>query len=252
MRRLWVVLLLTLLPLTAEAARRRATFFPKDLDMELLGDVELDTRVGVLRAHDSTTVVVPDVAVDIGINRRFELNLDGQGGLDPTTGNWLALDQLWVSGKHMLWDDHGKEKAWALGLQQGPRFAVMPGTWGFGYQALGLLGVRKPHWQGVISLGGYIDPQDTETFHRPIGALAGVDWSIDLDDVWDLAPAAAFTLHGEGHLDAVATLDLERDFGKWGSARVGVIGGWQDSGRIVGLEVGWAPRFVLVGKTRKG
>ncbi len=247
--RLWLILAgLLLLPVSSEAARRRATFFPKDLDMEEAGDAELDTRVGILRTGDASNIVVPDFALDLGISRRLELDLDAQAGMDLATGQWLAQDQLWISGKHMIWDQHGKTEAWAFGVQQGPRFAVMPNTWGFGYQALAMTSIRALHWQGVVSLGGFIDPQDVNTFHRPVGALAGLDWSFDLNDDWDIAPSLAFTLHGEGNVDAVATVDLELDVGKWGSTRVGVMGGWQDSGRVVGLELGYAPRFAFLPK----
>ena len=251
--RLWLLLVLLLpllLPGNAAAARRRATFFPKDLDMEQAGDMEVDTRVGVLRTAETQTLVSPDFAVDLGIDRRLELDLDAQAGMDWTTQQWLAQDQLWFSAKHLIWDDHGKSDALAFGIQQGPRFAVMPNTWGFGYQAIALLGLRALHWQGVVSLGGFIDPQDTDTFHRPIGAIGGLDWSFDLNDDWDIAPSMAFTLHGEGNLDAVATVDIEVDLGKWGSARAGVIGGWQDSGRVIGMELGYAPRFTLWGKRK--
>ncbi len=240
--------LLSLLALPAQAGLRRATFFPKDLDMEEVGDLELDTRLGVLHTQDNNNVVLPDFALDFGIDRRLEFDIDAQAGMDMATGAWLAQDQLWISAKHLIWDSHGKDQAWAFGLQEGPRFAVMPNTWGFGYQALALLGLRGLHWQGVISVGGFIDPQDVDTWHRPSGVLAGVDWSFDLNDDWDIAPALATTIHGEGNVDAVVTADLERDLGKWGSARVGVMGGWQDSGRVIGFEVGYAPRIKFLGK----
>ena len=250
-RWLLLTLLLTLLALPAEAARRRATFFPKDLDMEEAGDAELDTRIGFLHTQDTTQLVVPDFALDFGINRRLELDLDAQAGMDMATGQWLAQDQLWFSLKQMIWDDHGKDKAWALGVQHGPRFAVIPSTWGFGYQALGLLSVRALHWQGVFSLGGFVDPQDVNTYARPTGLLAGLDWSVDINDDWDVAPSVAMTVHGEGNIDAIATVDLELDVGKWGSTRVGVMGGWQDSGRVVGMELGYAPRFHFLNSPRR-
>ena len=240
-----LVAVLALAPAHADAARRRATFFPKDLDMEQPGDAELDTRIGILHTADNSTLVSPDFALDLGIDRRLELDLDGQAGVDWATGNWLAQDQLWFSTKHLLWDSHGKDNALAFGLQQGPRFAVMPNTWGFGYQALGLLGIRATHWQGVLSLGGFVDPMEINTFQRPIGVLGGIDWSFDLNDDWDIAPSLAFTLHGEGNLDTVATVDLEVDLGAFGSARAGVIAGWQDSGRVIGMELGYAPRVNL-------
>ena len=243
-----LIVLTTLAALPATAALRRATFFPKDLDMQQAGDLELDTRIGVLHTENNNNVVLPDFALNFGIDRRLEFDIDAQGGIDPRTGQWLAQDQLWVSGKHLIWDSHGKDEAWAFGVQQGPRFGVMPNTWGFGYQALALLGVRALHWQGVMTLGGFVDPQDLNTWVRPIGLLAGLDWTFDLMGDWDLAPSLAFTLHGDGNIDAVATVDLEVDVGKWGSARVGVMGGWQDAGRVIGFEVGYAPKFAILPK----
>lgn len=236
------LLVLVIVPGNAEAKRRRITFFPQDLDMENPGHVEMDTRIGFLRTADGNNLVIPDIQTDWGINRRLEIGLDGQGGLD-TAGNWTAQDQLWLSAKHLLWDGHRHDQSLALGLQHGIRFAVIPNTWAFGYQAVGLFSVTQNLWQVVLSVGAYVDPPEMETNHRPIGALAGLDATYNLNDDWDIAPSVACAVHGEGNVDIVLTTDLELDLGVWGSVRAGVLGGWQDSQRLVGGEIGYAPRF---------
>ena len=240
---LFLVLLLTALPHDAWAKRRRVSFFPKDLDMEKPGAVEMDTRVGAIHNADGTALVLPDIETDFGVAPRLELGLDVQGGLDPRTLAWAWSDQVWLSAKHLLLDQHSATAAYAVGLQHGIRFAAVPGTWAFGYQAVGLWSVTHEHWQLVASGGAYIDPPEIETGHRPGGLLAGVDMSIDLVGDWDLAPSLGFALHREGTVDAVLACDLELDLGVWGSVRTGGLGGWQDSQRVVGWEVGYAPRF---------
>lgn len=243
-----LLMALTLLATTAEAKRRRATFFPKDLDMEQPGAVELDLRIGALRAGDATNWVVPDLEMDIGVAPRLELGVDAQAGLDPAAGTWQAQDQLWISAKHLLWDAHDAPRRAALGLQHGPRFGVVPGTWAFGYQAVGLLALDGDGGQVVLSAGAFVDPPEITTALRPAGVLIGVDSSLDLSDAWDLAPSVALTGHAEGHVDAVAAVDLELALAPWGTARVGVLGGWQDRGRLIGAAIGYAPRLQLVGR----
>ena len=171
-------------------ARSRPLFEPTDLELEETGVVEMDFQLGAVRSQGPWRVVLPDFEFDFGVLPNLELDLDGAYAIEgPTTGPFsfdhAAPDSLWPSIKWGLYDNHdpGSDRAWALGVQAGPKFPIASGSRGVGVESLLLIGryIRRLHT--VLNLGGFVDPATAAGAPRPVGIEVGLDVDLDLDDV---------------------------------------------------------------------
>ena len=71
----------------AEARPTRPRFEPTDLELENPGVLDVDLQLGYIDATPTGRVVLPDVELDLGIARNFELDVDATYALDPTGGS---------------------------------------------------------------------------------------------------------------------------------------------------------------------
>jgi hypothetical protein len=175
---------------TDVTARSRPLFEPTDLELEETGMVEVDLQLGAVRSQGPWRAVLPDFELDFGVLPNLELDLDGAYAIEgPTAGPFsfdhAAPDSLWPSVKWGLYDSHdpGSDRAWALGLQVGPKIPVASGSRGLGAESLLLVGryVRRVHT--VLNLGGFVDPAAAAGAPRPVGVELGLDVDLDLDDI---------------------------------------------------------------------
>lgn len=171
-------------------ARSRPLFEPTDLELEETGVVEMDFQLGAVRSQGPWRAVLPDFEFDFGVLPNLELDLDGSYAIEgPTTGPFsfdhAAPDSLWPSIKWGLYDNHdpGSDRAWALGVQAGPKLPIASGSRGVGAESLLLIGryIRRLHT--VLNLGGFVDPATAAGAARPVGIEVGLDVDLDLDDV---------------------------------------------------------------------
>ena len=233
-----------LVALPCQAKRRSLHFFPKDLDMELPGDLEVTALTGWLRTGARDVLVVPDLEIDFGLARRVEIGCDFQAAVDAQTKVWAPTDHLWLSLKHIVADGRTARHALAFGFQHGPRVATMVGTHGAGYQAVGLWSLRAPDWQVVASTGAYLDPRDDALGHRPWALIAGMDVDWDFNDEWTFAPSLSASWTPGGTVQWVVAADLQWQFDNW-LLSAGALGGAGDDGKSLGLRLGVAPRWQI-------
>jgi hypothetical protein len=184
-----LVALAGVLAVRQAGARRRPLFEPTDLEMEEVGQVELDMQVGALRGEGAWRAAVPDFEVDVGLTPGVELDIDGVYAIEGSDDGQLTIDHagptdLWVCAKLGLYDDADDDRpdaGWAIGAQLGPKLPVARDAYGVGYEGLLLLG---RHWGSdshvVLNVGGLVDPGTAVGSGRPIGVEGGVDVSVDL------------------------------------------------------------------------
>jgi hypothetical protein len=165
-------------------ARRgvRPIFEPTDLELEKPGVMEVDLQVGAIQSRGPARLVVPDFEVDFGILPNLELDVDGAYAIEgPAAGPFAfdhaAPDSLWVGAKIGLfdWGDDDSRRAWALGLQAGPKLPVAAGTHGVGGEALLLVGHTMGATHLVLNSGAFVDPRADPAPRRPIGVELGLD-----------------------------------------------------------------------------
>jgi hypothetical protein len=170
-------------------ARPRPLFEPTDLELEETGVVEVDLQVGAVRGQGPWRAVLPDFELDFGILPNLELDLDGAYAIEgpmagPFSFDHSAPDSLWPSLKIGLYDNHDQiaDRAWALGVQAGPKLPIASGSHGVGFESLLLIGrtIRRLHT--VLNLGGFADPAPDPAASRPIGVETGLDVAVDLGD----------------------------------------------------------------------
>ena len=160
----------------------------------------MDFQVGYIAATPQGRVVLPDFEFDLGLTRRFEIDLDGTYAFDPSAGGSSQPDNLWLSGKVGFFDVTLRSGLkLALGMQAGPRFGVAHGASGVGIDALLLLGLTYGRVQLVLNGGGYWDPPQTQTdgsHPRPKGLQIGVEIDVDItrDHHWAFHGEAATTI----------------------------------------------------------
>jgi hypothetical protein len=246
-------ILVSLAPLRAEA-RPRPLFEPTDLEMEKTGVLDIDLQFGPVRA-DAWRLVVPDVEVDLGILPQVELDIDGAYAIEAPDPHGFSLDHaapdnLWVAAKLGLrdWQDEGDHtKAWALGLQLGPKLPVARDAHGIGYEALFLAGRTWGDSHVVLNIGGLVDPGGAVGGQRPVGLEGGFDVDLQSSLSW-------LSLTGElgfVHYFSPDPDELHLTFGpKWSpndNLDITLIGlvGFLSGGDRLGLLLGISPKFPL-------
>ena len=243
---------------TVNARTLRPLFEPTDLEMEPTGLLDIDIQLGAIRSPGPWRVVMPDFELDFGLLPNLELDLDGAYAVEgPSTGPFsfdhAAPDSLWPSLKLGLYDEHDgvTQRAWALGLQAGPKIPVAPGSHGIGVEGLVLVGYLLGPLHTVLNLGAFADPAPDASSGRPLGIEAGLDFELDLDNV------NRFSLTGEvsgvrfvsdDPQQLLATAGL-----KWAASRsldLSIVGLW---GFLAGSDrygalLGISPKFRLFGR----
>jgi hypothetical protein len=174
-------------PRMASARAIRPIFEPTDLEMEGAGTVELDVQLGAIRSRGPWRAVVPDFELDIGILPYLELDLDGAYAIEgpqagPFSFDHAAPDSLWPSLKLGFFDSHDDDadRAWALGMQIGPKIPVATSARGIGVEGLLLVGYAVGRLHAVLNAGAFVDPAPDATTGRPIGIESGLDFEFEL------------------------------------------------------------------------
>jgi hypothetical protein len=242
----------------ADAHTLRPLFEPTDLEMEPTGVLDIDVQVGAIRSPGPWRVVIPDFELDVGLLPYLELDLDGAYAVEgPSTGPFsldhAAPDSLWPSLKLGLYDEHdgASQRAWALGLQVGPKIPVAVDAHGIGVEGLLLVGYLLGPLHTVLNLGGFADPAPDASSGRPLGIEAGLDFELDLDDI------NRFSLTGEvsgvrfvsdDPHQLLATAGLKWAVSPWlDLTAVGLWGFLAGSDRY-GALLGISPKFRLFGR----
>jgi hypothetical protein len=193
MVRLLAVLGVLALATPAHAAKH-PRFEPTDLELERPGTLELDTQFGVVRGQDPYRLVMPDFEIDLGIFANVELDLDGAYAIEgnppdgPTLLDHQAPDNLWASVKVGLvdWRDAATQRAWAIGVQVGPKLPLAADNHGVGVEGLALLGHAAGPVHLVLDLGALADPH-VGTAARPVGVEGGIDAELEIvQNAWSL------------------------------------------------------------------
>jgi hypothetical protein len=136
---------------------------------------------------------MPDVEVDIGLTRNVEVDIDGQYSIEgPRAGGYRldrpGPDNLWVASKLGLWDAREplRNRAWALGLQLGPKIPIAHAARGAGFEGLVLLGRTIGQSHIAMNLGAVVDPGQSVSRGRASGIEGGLDVSVPVDrrGVW--------------------------------------------------------------------
>jgi hypothetical protein len=189
-RALMFVLPLLLASSPVHARAVRPLFEPTDLELERTGVLDVDVQLGAIRSRGPWRAVVPDFELDFGLLPNLELDLDGAYAIEgPSTGPFsfdhAAPDSLWPSLKLGLYDarDLVLRRAWAFGLQVGPKVPVAAQAHGVGFESLLLVGRAVEHLHLVLNLGGFVDPAPDALSNRPVGVEVGLDLDLDLDDI---------------------------------------------------------------------
>jgi hypothetical protein len=226
----------------AEGRPRSFRYYPQDLDMEVPGKIEADLRIGWALGQADPYVVAPDLQFDVGLTRRLEIGLDMQAGLPSPGSSWTSTDSAWLSAKHLLVDQRGSRRAFALGLQHGLRIGIGSGSSGLGYQGVILGSLRFPETMLVVSCGAFLDPPSGAPSVRPLGGFAALDFNQSLPGEWT-AEAQVVGAHAaqDGGSTAVAL------GAAWAGANYALRSGFTASvaraGYSAGVYLGVAGRF---------
>jgi len=184
------LVMVTLAVPPANAHNLRPLFEPTDLEMEPTGVLDIDVQVGAVRSPGPWRAVMPDFELDLGLLPYLELDLDGAYAIEgrstgPFSFDHAAPDSLWPSLKLGLYDEHDGvgHRAWALGLQVGPKIPVAADAHGIGVEGLLLVGYLLGPLHTVLNLGAFADPAPDAGSGRPLGIEVGLDFELDLDDL---------------------------------------------------------------------
>lgn len=201
----WVAVASLVAASAVEARPLRPRFEPTDLELEVPGTLEVDVQVGYVDATPTSRVVLPDFELDLGLTKRFELDLDGEYSLYLGAIDGSHPETLWLSGKVGLFDVVLPSKlTLAGGVQVGPRIAGLRAIGGVGVDGLVLFGLTYGRVQLAGNVGGYWDPthaQNDGTRKRPRGVQLGGSVDVDLtrDRRWSF------------HVEVGATVSLAVD-----------------------------------------
>lgn len=234
MRVAWVIVLA---PAICEA-RVHPRFEPTDLELETSGTLELDTQLGYVKGPDAERIVAPDFELDLGLFDRFELDFDGSLAF---ARSGTLVDNSWLSAKIGLFDTHGTDRSWALGMQVGPKLPLQAGARGIGFEGLALLAYMAGSLHVVLSAGGLADPHDGAA-PRPIGVEAGLDVELELvPDRWSLlGEIGGVRYRSDDPAQLAATAGIQLSPAKWLDvslvALVGLAGGSDPFGVLLGIS----------------
>ena len=177
---------LLLVPASAQARRFfRARFETQTLEIEKVGEIELGAELGGLYGDgpDGSRLIVPDLAIDVGITKWLELDLDF--GLNVTQVEkrpQLAGDPLWLSARinAYQWEDEKTHANFGLGVQLGPRLPSLQTAKGVGFAAVGVFGGGSKDLHLIANLGTLLD------YAQDPAMTFGLDAEYELNKQWSL------------------------------------------------------------------
>lgn len=242
----------------AVAGRAQPRFEPTDLELEQTGVVDIDLQLGPVRGQGPWRLVTPDFELDLGVLPWLELDLDGAyafegatpGSMGATFFDHAAPDNLWLSAKLGIadWHDRSTDRAFALGVQAGPKLPVANDTSGIGLEALALVGIVVGRTHLVLNLGGLVDPRVTGS--RARGLEGGIDLEVEIvPDRWSLLGEIGGVHYVSADPDQLsATLGIQYSPSEMlDVAIVGLVGVLSGSDQY-GLLVGVSPKLALFSK----
>ncbi len=235
----------------------RPLFEPTDLELEDPGVVDFDFQLGIIRGQDPWRVVIPDFEFDLGVARNVELDLDGTYAIQgtshsPFTSPAAVPDALWTSVKLGLldWYDHDVERAWAVGLQLGPKIPVARGNHGLGAEGLFLLGIAVGKTHFVLNSGMLADPYPSANTRRPVGIELGLDIQRSLDNQDRYAfigEISAVRYLSDYPHQLLTTAGLQVSPTKYLDLSIVALAGWLGGSDRYGLLLGVSPKIRIFG-----
>ena len=235
----------------------RPLFEPTDLELEDPGVVDFDFQLGVIRGRDPWRVVIPDFEFDFGVIRNVELDLDGTYAIQgtshsPFTSPQAVPDALWTSVKLGLldWYNGDTKRAWAFGLQLGPKFPVAKGNQGVGAEGLLLSGLALGDTHFVLNTGMRIDPRPSPDAQRPVGIEVGLDIHTSLDhrDRYAfLGEISGVRYLSDYPHELLTTAGLQMSPTKYLDMSIVALWGWLGGSDRYGLLLGVSPKIRILG-----
>jgi hypothetical protein len=189
-----------LLPARAHARRfYRARFETEALDLELPGEIEIDSQSGGYygNGQDGSRLLVPDVEIDVGICDWLEIDLDAALSITQlqTQHVQIAGDPIWLTARvdALNWKDDKDGASFGIGLQAGPRLPSVHTPKGVGVAGLLLIGGGTRALHLVSNVGALFDYQQ----HPAI--IYGIDAEYEVGERWSVLAnfAAAYYFRGD-------------------------------------------------------
>lgn len=246
---------------TSVHARTSRPFFePTDLELEEPGWVGFDIQMGVIRGRDPWRVVVQDLEMNLGLLSNVEFDLDATYSLEgsndsPFTQPHATPDALWPSVKIGVkdWHDEAANRAWALGVQFGPKFPVARGSHGVGVEGLVLLGLLAFESHFVVNLGLLNDPNPSALDQRPFGFECGLDVHTPFDKndtVAFIGEISAVHFFSPDPHQLATTAGIS--YSPYSYLDLSVVGlaGWLNGSDRYGLLLGATPRLRWLGTAK--
>jgi hypothetical protein len=231
----------------------RPLFEPTDLQLEDPGVVDFDFQMGAIRGRDPWRVVVPDFELNFGFLRNVELDLDGSYALEgsnesPFAQPHAAPDALWPSVKVGVrdWYDAEASRAWAVGVQVGPKLPIAQGSRGVGVEGLLLLGLLVQNTHFVLNAGALADPRPAPGDSRPLGFECGLDihTPLDKDDTYAfIGELAAVHFFSSDPHQLLSTAGLSYSPFNYLDLSVIALVGWLNGSDRYGILLGVTPRL---------
>ncbi|HEX4355266.1 MAG TPA: hypothetical protein VHZ95_20185, partial [Polyangiales bacterium] len=172
----------------------RPLFEPTDLEIDQPGVIDLDLQIGMARSEDDAwRIVVPDFEVDLGLLPNVELDVDGAYAIEGSRHGLFSFDHpapdtLWVSGKIGFYDvkNDPDQRAFAFGMQLGPKLPVAPIAHGVGIEGVFLAATNYKIAHAVWNAGGFVDSAADRGPSRPTGIEVDLDLDLDADQAFSL------------------------------------------------------------------
>jgi hypothetical protein len=184
----------------AEARRfYRARFETEALELELPGEIELDSQAGAYYGdgRDRSRLLVPDLEIDVGVCAWLEIDLDAALSITrfETRHARLAGDPLWLTARidALNWKDSETDTSFGIGVQAGPRLPSVATPKGVGVAALLLVGGGTRRLHLVTNVGTLID------YRQKPAIIYGLDAEYEIGQHWSLLGnfAAAYYFGGD-------------------------------------------------------
>ncbi len=191
---LWLLasaLCLLVTPGRAHARRFfRARFETEPLEIELPGEVEVDSQLGAYYGdgQDGSRLVTPDMEIDVGVLSWLEIDLDAALSVTHIGGSEVpAGDPIWLSLRFdaINWKDPETQANLGVGLQVGPRLPSIHTPNAVGLAALVLIGGGTRELHIVGNAGAVFDREQSA------GIVYGLDLDYELARTWSLLGSAA-------------------------------------------------------------
>jgi hypothetical protein len=172
------------------AARRffRARFRPGTLEIQKVGELELEAELGGIYGDgdDGSRAPVPDFTLSVGLLRWLELDLDGSFAvtkLGRPDREWVG-EPLWVAARADLYNfkDEQTGSSFGIGVQAGPRLPSVHNARGIGVGALALIGGGTKTLHAVLNLGSTVDAAQSASINFGVA----VEYELALRHKWSL------------------------------------------------------------------